>query len=77
MTPTQSRMARAALHWTVSDLADAAGIGRATVARFELGNNVEAAKVDAMREAFEAKRVHFVDKGKMAGAVYLGLRPAP
>jgi transcriptional regulator with XRE-family HTH domain len=75
MTPTQSRMARAALKWSLSDLAEAAGVGRATVARFELGETVAPASVAAMRAAFEAKRVRFVDSGRMAGAVYLGLRP--
>jgi len=30
-------MARAALKWSLSDLAASAGVGRATVARFELG----------------------------------------
>lgn len=76
MTPTQSRMARAALKWSITDLADNAGIGRATVARFELGETVAPASVKTMRDALEAKRVRFVDSGKLAGAVYLGLRPA-
>lgn len=69
-------MARAGLKWSIDDLAGAAGVGRATVARFELGENVEKPKVDAMRTALEAKRVKFVDKGRLAGAVCIGLRPA-
>ena len=77
MTPTQSRMARAALKWSLTDLAEAAGVGRATVARFELGEPVTAANIAAMRAAFESKRVRFIDTGKLAGAVYLGLRKAP
>lgn len=76
MNPTQSRMARAALKWSLSDLAAAAGVGRATVARFELGETVAQSSIDAMRAAFEAKRVRFVETGKLAGAVYVGLRPA-
>ena len=51
MTPTQSRMARAALKWSLSDLADAAGVGRATAARFELGEAVAPASIAAMRSA--------------------------
>jgi len=77
MTPQQSRMARAALKWSLSDLAEASGVGRATAARFELGESVEAGRVEAMRRAFEASRIHFVETGKWAGAVYSGLRKAP
>jgi predicted transcriptional regulator len=62
-------MARAALKWSISDLAEAAEVGRATVARFELGQPVEAEKAAAMRDAMERRRVHFVDKGRLAGAV--------
>jgi len=53
MTPTQSRMARAALKWTLTDLAQAAGVGRATVARFELGERVGNGPVEAMQLAME------------------------
>lgn len=76
MTPTQSRMARAALGWTLTDLSEASGIGRATVARFENGHEVRSENVAEMRAAFEAKRVRFIDNGKFAGAVYGGLHPA-
>ncbi len=69
MNPTQSRMARAALKWSLSDLADAAGVGRATAARFELGEAVAPASIAAMRSAYEAEGVVFVDAGKYAGAV--------
>ncbi len=62
-------MARAALEWSVSDLAIAAAVGRATVARFELGQNVQPDRVQALRRAFEAAGILFVDSGKLAGAV--------
>lgn len=71
MTPQQSRMARAALKWSLTDLAEASGIGRATVARFELGEPVGTSSVAAMIAAFEAKRVRFINEGKLAGAVYV------
>lgn len=67
-------MARAALKWSLSDLAEAANVGRATVARFELGKTVAQSSIDAMRAALEAKRVQFIDDGPFAGAVYGGLR---
>lgn len=72
MTPTQSRMARAALKWSLSDLAEAASVGRATAARFELGETVAPASVAAMRSAFEAQGVTLVEAGKYAGAVQPG-----
>jgi len=51
MTPKQSRMARSGLSWRASDLASAAGVGTATVARFELGETVAADSVEKMRKA--------------------------
>lgn len=62
-------MARAALNWSGADLAEASGVGSATVARFELGQNVQPDRVQAMRRAFEGKGVQFVDSGKLAGGV--------
>ena len=70
MTPQQSRMARASLKWTIDDLAAAAGVGRATVARFEGGQSVMVDTIATLRSAFDAKCVKFVDDGPMAGAVY-------
>ena len=65
-------MARAALKWSLSDLAEAAGVGRATAARFELGEAVAPASIAAMRSAYEAVGVGFVETGKLAGAVHPG-----
>lgn len=69
-------MARAALKWSLSDLAEAAGVGRATAARFELGEAVASASIAAMRSAYEAAGVTFVEAGKLAGAVHPGTRAA-
>lgn len=68
-------MARAALKWSIDELANAAEVGRMTVIRFERDESVNDRSVDAMRGAFEANRVRFVDDGPFAGAVYGGLRP--
>lgn len=64
-------MARAALDWTLDDLAKASGVARRTVARFEAGEAVQADKQDALRKALEEAGVSFVDSGKLAGAVRL------
>lgn len=52
-------MARAALKWSLTDLAQASGVGRATAARFELGQAVEADKVAAMQQALEEHGAQF------------------
>lgn len=69
-------MARSALEMSAADLAAAAGVGYATVARFETGANVQPDKAAAMRSVLEARGIHFVDKGPLAGAVQRRLRPA-
>lgn len=51
MTPTQSRMARAALQWSLPDLAEKSGVARITCARFETGGSVSLDKVEKMRKA--------------------------
>ncbi|MBY6219013.1 XRE family transcriptional regulator [Qipengyuania aquimaris] len=69
-------MARAALKWSIDDLAEAANVARMTVVRFEREDRVSDTSTAAMRLAFEEKRVKFVDKGRLAGAVYGGMRRA-
>ena len=59
MSPEQCRMARAALNWSGSQLASAADIGSATVARFELGERVQPSKIAVMRETLERNGVRF------------------
>lgn len=63
MIPEQSKMARAALGWSLSELATHASLGRATVARFELGEVVAANSIDAMRGALENGGVEFIAAG--------------
>lgn len=70
MTPDQSRMARAALKWSLTDLAAAASVGRATAARFELGQQVEPEKIAAMQEALEHAGAEFQRRaGRVAVSV--------
>lgn len=69
MNVVQCRMARAALGWTLDDLAAASGVSRRTVARFEAGESVLPARVQKLRQAFEARGVQFIDSGDVAGAV--------
>ncbi|MFN3945838.1 MAG: helix-turn-helix domain-containing protein [Allosphingosinicella sp.] len=66
----QSRMARAALLWSLEDAAAAAGVSRRTVLRFErYHRGVRPELLQAVRRAYEATRVRFLDKGPDAGDV--------
>ena len=65
MTPVQSQMARAALGWGVRELAERAGMDKATVVRFEAGESVlldTAEKIEAalVSEGIEFKRADWV-----------------
>lgn len=76
MTPEQCRMARTALNMSAVDLAEAAGVGYATVARFETGATIRPENVTELRRALENAGIHFVDKGALAGAVQRRHRPS-
>lgn len=54
----QSRMARAALDWSLPELANAAGLGLNTVTRFEKGSG---ARVDTLRKLVATYRRHGVE----------------
>lgn len=62
MTLTQSRMALAALRWTLDELAANSGVSRITVARFQSGKGASAASIAAMQSAMEAAGVLFEQK---------------
>lgn len=69
MKPEQCRMARAALRWSLTDLASASGVSRRTILRFEAGEAVMPARVKSLRHALEAKGVLFIDSGRLEGGV--------
>lgn len=69
-------MGRAALGWSRAELAVEAGLGVATVVRFENGSAVSQDSIDAIKAALEARRVKFIEDGPLKGAVYGGLRKA-
>lgn len=63
ITPTQIRMARAALRWGVRELAAESGITANTVSRIENGQDAMRSTVEAMEYAFEAAGVTFIPGG--------------
>lgn len=69
MTPAQCKAARALLGIEQSEVADAAGIARATVVDFEKGLRVPRSKtLEGIRTALEAAGVEFIpENGGGAG----------
>jgi transcriptional regulator with XRE-family HTH domain len=64
MDAMQCRMARAALKWSSTELADRASVGEATVARFERGSKATSSTIiSAIQRALEAVGVEFIERG--------------
>ena len=56
-------MARAAINWTVRDLAEAAGVHRNTISNIEVGRyGGDQKTLTAIRVAFEREGVEFIDE---------------
>lgn len=64
-------MARAALGWTLDDLAEASSVGRRTIAKFEGGGTVVPETVEKLRAIFVANGIAFTNGGQRAGVTYL------
>jgi transcriptional regulator with XRE-family HTH domain len=54
-------MARAALDWTVRELADRAGVSHDTIVRIEGGQTLKESTITKVRAAFEAERIEFTN----------------
>jgi transcriptional regulator with XRE-family HTH domain len=76
ISPTQIRMARAALGWGVRDLAKRAGIAANTVSRFENGSGAMVDTVDRIQVALERAGIVFIP-GDNSGGPGVRLREAP
>ena len=63
--PAQSRAGRALINWSQSQLSEAAGVARATLAEFESGKRTPIANnLDSIRRALEAAGVIFQAEGE-------------
>ncbi len=60
--PIQSRMARAALGWTLRDLAERARVNKNTVARFEAGREILSGALASIEKVLTDEDVVFVDE---------------
>lgn len=65
-------MARAALNLRAADLAEAAGLSRPTVARFEMGQPVDVSSITAMRAALERAGAQFSQRSGRVGVTVPG-----
>ena len=63
ITAHQSRMARAALGWSIRETAAKAQLGTNTLARFEGGGEAYMSTADALRTAYEAAGITFISPG--------------
>ena len=61
MRPTHLRMARAALDWTLTDLASRAGVNKNSISRYESGKEVIASTVHAIETVLMKEGVVFFE----------------
>jgi transcriptional regulator with XRE-family HTH domain len=76
ITPSQIRMARAALSWSVRELAKRAGVAANTVSRFENGSGAMVETLGRMQNALERGGVVFISADNTGGPG-VRLREAP
>lgn len=72
----QSRMARAALGWSIRETADQVHIGVNTLSRFESGGRAYTSTADALRSAYESAGVEFLAEAAPSLAGGAGVRLA-
>ena len=67
LKPTQARMARAALGWSLAEMQERTGINKNTVVRFEAGKGVLLTTAERLEEAYVQAGIVFLyeteDKG--------------
>lgn len=71
-------MARAALNWSLEEAAEAAGVSRRTVLRFERDHrDIKPELIQAIRGAFEQAGVRFIDEAGRIGLTAPAGPPRP
>lgn len=73
----QCRAARIFAGLSAQDLAEAADVGIATVKRFESGQSVSVATIDALEAALTSAGVIFLEAGEVSRRGGLGVRYTP
>ena len=71
-------MARAALNWSLEAAAEALGVSRRTVLRFERDQrDIKPELIRSLRLAYEAADLRFIEEGDRVGIIGPRLRPLP
>lgn len=74
ITASQSRMARAALGWSIRETATKAHVGINTLSRFEGGGGVFLSTANALQSAYRTAGIEFVNEGASSLAGGPGVR---
>ncbi len=69
-------MARAALGWSVRELASKAGLAANTVSRYENGTDAYGETLTKIQRAFEQAGIIFIDEDQLGPGVRLRERPS-
>ena len=72
VTSTQIRMARAAIAWTVRELAERSGVHRNTIVRIEAGEGSHSPTLAALQRAFEDAGIEFLEAADGVGGPGVG-----
>jgi transcriptional regulator with XRE-family HTH domain len=76
LKPAQVRMARGALRWSLTELAERAGVDRNLLAEFEAEELSVAERLTGVRTTLEEAGVEFIDENGGGPGVRLRKRPA-
>lgn len=79
LTAHQIKAARGALGWSVQDLADRAGVGTATISRYELASAVPKSRkgnLEKIRATFEGAGIEFIGSFDDRPGIRIGKPPA-
>ena len=79
LTAHQIKAARGALGWSVQDLADRAGVGTATISRYELANAVPKTRkgnLEKIRATFETAGIEFIGSPDDRPGIRIGMSSA-
>lgn len=78
MSPAQSKMARAALGWSIDKAASVSGISRISVLRFEKGGadsaRLKASTIEALRAAYDLAGIQIIEDGEISKTGGEGVR---
>lgn len=67
MTGEQCRMARAALHWTMEELAGKCDLAKRTIVAIEGNRSMRGSTVWRIQNVFEAHGIQFIGNGVQIG----------